>query len=120
MQELVDSRVSSESNGLLHAVADRHCISILQAVDKEPKTVSQISSERSINPGILYRRMKILQKNGLLDSFYKIRPDGKKFFLYKSLVKDIAISFSDNKLEVNITLKRDGTRGPSLDDLSGT
>jgi len=101
---LVTGKTSNEE--LSRIVADEYCIAILQAIDKVPKSASQLSSECGIFMGIVYRRLKLLQKNGLLDVSYEIRPDGKKFFLYESLVKDITVSFNGNKLEVAVYLKR--------------
>lgn len=105
MQNLLESHATSTDEGLLDVIADKQCISILQIIDKDPKPVAQIRAECGLNLGVVYRKLKLLQKNGLLESFYKIRPDGKKFFLYKSLVKDISASFSDGSLKVSIALE---------------
>ncbi|MDE1766947.1 MAG: helix-turn-helix transcriptional regulator [Thaumarchaeota archaeon] len=87
---------------LLDVMADKYCISILQAIKDEPKSASQLSSECGIFIGIVYRKLKLLQKGCLLDIHYEIRPDGKRFFLYKSQVKSIMASFVDNALDVVI------------------
>lgn len=105
MQDLLVIPVTNDDKDLLRILADQYCVAILQATDKVFKSASQLSSECGIFTSIVYRRLKSLQKSGLLDTYYEIRPDGKKFFLYKSLVKHITVSFSDNKLEVNLALK---------------
>ncbi len=107
MHNLLVNQERSGNEDLACIVADRYCIAILQAIDKEPKSVAQLSSECNIFLGIIYRRLKLLQKNDLLDIYSEIRSDGKKFFLYKSLVKDITVSFSGNKLKINFALKGD-------------
>lgn len=105
MQNLVEPREDRLDGRLLDVIADSQCVSILQAIDKESKPVSQIRSECEINLGVVYRKLKMLQKNGLLESYYQIRPDGKKFFLYRSLVKDISASFSNGTLQVTVALR---------------
>ncbi|GEM_PF-2330616 len=105
MQNLAGPRETGTGADLLEVIADGQCISILQAIDKEPKPVAQIRSECEINLGVVYRKLKLLQKNGLLESYYKIRPDGKKFFLYKSLVKGISVSFGDGRLQVSVAFR---------------
>lgn len=96
-----------DEKDLLEAISDEHCRSILRAVDQSPKSVAQLSSECGIFSGIVYRRIKLLQRCGLLDTFYEIRPDGKKFYLYKSLVRKINVSFAGSRLQVSVSLKDD-------------
>ncbi len=92
---------------LLDVLSDSYCIQILQAINESPKSASQLSSECGIFIGMVYRKLKVLKKGDLLDTYCEIRPDGKKFFFYKSRVKRIVASFIDNKLEVNLILKKD-------------
>ncbi|HKU32544.1 MAG TPA: helix-turn-helix domain-containing protein [Candidatus Nitrosotalea sp.] len=101
------TRVTNNDKLVLDVMADRYCIQILQAINTEPKSVSQLSSECGIFLGVAYRKIKILKKSGLLDIHYEIRPDGKKFFLYKSRVKGIVASFVGNKLEVATVLEKE-------------
>ncbi len=105
MQNLLVTPERNRKEDLPRIVADKYCVAILQAIDKEPKSVVQLSSECDIFVGMIYRRLKLLQKIDLLDMYSEIRPDGKKFFLYKSLVKDITVSFNVNDLKVTAILK---------------
>ena len=101
------ARIANNDKLVLDVMADRYCIQILQAINTEPKSVSQLSSECGIFLGVAYRKLKILKKSGLLDTHCEIRPDGKKFFLYKSRVKGIVASFVGNKLEVATVLEKE-------------
>ena len=67
--------VAEMKKDLLHLVSDEESISILRAIDREHKSASQLSSECGIFVGRVYRRLKVLQKSGLLEVCYKIRPD---------------------------------------------
>lgn len=100
------TRITNNDKLMLEVLSDRYCIRILQAISDTPKPVSQLSSECSIFIGMVYRKLKILKKNDLLDTYCEIRPDGKKFFFYKSRVKGIVASFIDNKLEVTTILEK--------------
>lgn len=108
MQSLIGKTNAIHDKVLLQVVADEHCISILQCLDGEPKPVTQIRTELGISIGKAYRKLKLLQKSGLLDTTFQIRPDGKKFFLYRSAVRNFAILFAGNKLEISADFKRDG------------
>ncbi|MDE1862358.1 MAG: winged helix-turn-helix transcriptional regulator [Thaumarchaeota archaeon] len=109
------------NESVLRIVSDSQSVSILRAVDREPKSASQLSLECGIFVGKVYRRLKLLQKSGLLDVYYRIRPDGKKFFLYKSRVKEIVVSFDGQDLGLGVTLKevrrdpRGGKKGLNLE-----
>ncbi len=105
LQNLIENQEKNRNEDLSRIVADKYCVTILKAIDKEPKSVVQLSSECDIFVGLIYRRLKLLQKNGLLDMYGEIRPDGKKFFLYKSLVNNITVSFNGNDLKITFTLK---------------
>ena len=104
---LGESKITNNDKLVLDVMADRYCIQILQAINTEPKSVSQLSSECGIFLGVAYRKLNVLKKSGLLDTHCEIRPDGKKFFLYKSRVKGIVASFVDNKLEVATVLEKE-------------
>lgn len=105
MQEVTGPDLKDFHMHLLEILADRNCVSILQAIDKEPKPVSQISCECSIGPGAVYRKLTLLKAAGMVDSNYKIRPDGKKFFLYKSLLGHASFSFTGDKMLVDVDLR---------------
>lgn len=105
MEQMTGESVHGEEENLLSIIADRYCVTILKAVEGEHKSAAQISSECGIFIGKVYRRLKVLRGNGLLDVQCGIRRDGKKIFFYKSLVRDIVISLSGGKVGVSVNLK---------------
>lgn len=105
MQSLAD-KIQVHDRDLLRAVSDAQCISILQSLDRQPRPVSEISSMCGISAGTVYRKLKILQKCGLLETSYVITKDGKKFLLYRSRVRNFTILFAGNKLEVKVVLDK--------------
>lgn len=113
MQEVTVPDLKDSHLRLLEILSDRKCVSILGAINKEPKPVSQISCECSICPGVVYRKLTLLKAAGMVDSNYKIRPDGKKFFLYRSLLDHINFSFNGDKVLVDVDLR--ARPGPGMD-----
>ncbi|HJU13372.1 MAG TPA: hypothetical protein VJ792_02840 [Candidatus Nitrosotalea sp.] len=102
---MAEPDLKDSSMQLLGVFADRHCISILQAIDKKPKSVSQIGCDCCINLGVVYRKLNLLKKAGLVDSYYKIRTDGKKFFLFSSLLDHARFSFDGDNVFVEVDLR---------------
>ena len=68
---------------------DPYCIQVLNATRGNFKSATEISEASNLSLTTVYRRVHILQEFGLLEVIGKIRPDGRKFFLYKSKIKEL-------------------------------
>jgi hypothetical protein len=49
---------------------------------------------------MVYRKLHWLQNAELVYVFFKVRPDGKKIFLYKNRIRQIRSMFDGDHLEV--------------------
>ncbi len=83
-------------------IADPYCREILQATKFIPKSIIEIYADTKIPISTTYRRVQSLCDAGLLKTTGTISEDGKKFFLYKSAVKEVLIKF-DGSLHVKTT-----------------
>ncbi len=69
---------------------DPYCAQILNITREDFKSAIEISANSSLSLTTVYRRLHILQECGLLEVIGKIRPDGRKFFLYKSKIRELS------------------------------
>lgn len=66
----------------LRAVADEDCRTILQTIDEERKTVSEISEECDIPLSTVYRKVNDLQEVGLVEKQNRLCRDSKPENVY--------------------------------------
>ncbi len=95
MQELIQTQKIMDDERkqvILEILADKYCKQILQNTLEKPKSAMEISSEKKIPISTVYRRLQTLYDAKLLSISGSISQDGKKYFLYKSKVKSIAIT----------------------------
>ena len=105
MQELIQSqKIMDEERKqvILEILADKYCKQILQNTLEKPKSAMEISGEKKIPISTVYRRLQTLYDAKLLSISGSISQDGKKYFLYKSKVKEIATSFNGSDVEIEI------------------
>jgi predicted transcriptional regulator len=69
---------------------DPYCVQILNITRENFKSATEISANSSLSLTTVYRRIHLLQECGLLEVIGKIRSDGRKFFLYKSKVRELS------------------------------
>lgn len=69
---------------------DSYCALILNITREDFKSAIEISANSSLSLTTVYRRLHVLQECGLLEVIGKIRPDGRKFFLYKSKIRELS------------------------------
>ena len=86
-------------------IADPYCRKILQFVKLTPKSAMEINYGTSIPISTVYRRIQTLCDTGLVKTSGSISEDGKKFFLYKSTIKEIYVKFNDS-LEITVIPNR--------------
>ena len=83
MQELIQKQEISDDAKkqiILESIADKYCKQILKNTDEENIPLSTV-----------YRKLQRLYDGKLLAISGSINRDGKKYFLYMSKIKDIAI-----------------------------
>ena len=94
MQELIQTKKVLEDEKkqvILEILADKYCKQILHNTLEKPKSAMEISGEKKIPISTVYRRLQTLYDAKLLSISGSINQDGKKYFLYKSKVKSIAL-----------------------------
>ena len=87
---------------MLRILADKYSRAILDATMDSPKSAIDLSAECKIPISTAYRRVQELHDNKLLGISGSINDDGKKYFLYKSKIKSIMVSFNGGSLEIEI------------------
>ena len=86
-------------------IADPYSRKILQNVELIPKSAVEINYETGIPISTIYRRIQILCDARLLKTSGSISEEGKKFFLYKSTIKEIYVKFNGS-LEITVVPNR--------------
>ncbi len=94
--------LTEKKNDMIPAViADSYCREILQATKQIPKSAMEINLETHIPISTVYRRIQTLCDTGLVETTGTISGEGKKFFLYRSKVKEISIKYNGS-LEITL------------------
>jgi predicted transcriptional regulator len=103
----IDLKTSEyKKNEMIPAViADPYCREILEITQLVPKSAVEINSETNIPISTVYRRIQTLCDTGLVETSGSISEDGKKFFLYKSIFKEINVKFNGS-LEITVISNR--------------
>ena len=94
MQELIQKQEISDDAKkqiILESIADKYCKQILKNTVDKPKSAMMISDEENIPLSTVYRKLQRLYGGKLLAISGSFNRDGKKYFLYMSKIKDIAI-----------------------------
>ena len=86
-------------------ISDEYCRAILQVTELIPKSAMEINLETQIPISTVYRRIQTLCDTGLVETSGSISEDGKKYFLYRSTIKEISMKFNGS-LEVTIIHNR--------------
>lgn len=90
-------------NKIIEAMSDHYSRIILEATRDHPKSAMEINSDYKIPISTTYRRLQMLCDAGFLTICGTISSDGKKFFMYKSKIKQIMTKIDGNKVEIEIT-----------------
>ncbi|MGD2107600.1 MAG: ArsR family transcriptional regulator [Nitrosopumilaceae archaeon] len=96
----------SLKSDLLEIVSDKYCRTILNAIMEKPKSAMEISVEGNIPISTVYRRIQVLHDAKMLYTSGSISGDGKKFFLYKSKIKEIQTNFNNGEVKVEIVFNQ--------------
>ncbi|MCS6767741.1 MAG: helix-turn-helix domain-containing protein [Candidatus Nitrosocaldus sp.] len=92
---------------VLGALADRYNRMILTSTIDEPKSALQISREHGIPASTVYRKLHVLERDGLIKVDGSVIENGKRYYLYRSNIKAINIVFTMNTLKVDVILNKD-------------
>ena len=86
---------------ILTALADKEMVKIIDCTTNRPASVNEIIKETDIPHTTAYRKIKWLLEEGLLlVERIHLTPDGKKFSLFRSILKSITIKYDQNKMVV--------------------
>jgi predicted transcriptional regulator len=84
----------------------KYCRLILEAIMDTPKSVIEISSEKTIPLSTVYRRIQLLHDSKMIRTSGVITDEGKRLFLYKSKIKEVNTSFHDGKIDVDVVFNK--------------
>ena len=87
---------------LLSALSDDSSRNILDAIIDVPKSILEISNDTQVPMRTVYRKIQLLHDSKLLKISGTITDSGKKYFLYKSKIHSITVSYQKNNLIVNM------------------
>ena len=96
----------SKKDILLEILSDKYCRSILDAIMYKPKSAMEITQECYIPVSTVYRRIQMLHDAKMLFTSGSISGEGKKFFLYKSKIKEIQTHFNNGEVQVELVLNQ--------------
>ncbi len=86
---------------ILNALADKEMIKILDCTTYQTVSVNDIIKETNIPHTTAYRKINWMLQEGLLTvEKIHITPDGKKYSLFRSTLKSIAVKYEQNKVVV--------------------
>lgn len=86
-------------------ITDQYCARILSATLLETKTAVELSKEMNIPIAACYRKIRMLEKAGLLRCIEeKPTLDGKYAAAYKSLLEEARILYENGKIKAHIKL----------------
>lgn len=104
MSQMLSVQEDTRKDTILEALSDKYSRIILEATMDKPKTALEISAERHMPISTVYRRLQALHDAKMLGISGSISDDGKKFFMYKSKVRQISTVFNNGVVEVSVTL----------------
>jgi DNA-binding Lrp family transcriptional regulator len=93
---------------ILEAMADDSSLAILSGTTFKARSAAELIREFSLPSSTVYRRIEELEKAGLLTIEHIIlTPDGKKFSIYRSTVRDMRAEYKSGKVEVTVSPNED-------------
>lgn len=104
MSQMLTIQDEVKKDSIIEAISDKYSRIILDATLGMPKTALEISQEKQIPISTVYRRLQALHDAKLLSISGSISDDGKKFFMYKSKVRQISTSFNNGLVDVSVVL----------------
>ena len=87
---------------LLDVLSDEPSRKILDTIIDTPKSILEISSDAQVPIRTVYRKIQSLHDYKLLKISGTITDGGKKYFLYKSKIHSITVSYEQSNLKVDM------------------
>lgn len=100
--QMLTIREQEKKDTILEAISDKYSRIILETTMEKPKTALEISIEHTIPISTVYRRLQALHDGKLLAISGSISDDGKRYFMYKSKIRQITTSFNGKAVDVSI------------------
>ncbi|MEW6043975.1 MAG: ArsR family transcriptional regulator [Thermoproteota archaeon] len=100
--QMLTIQEQEKKDTILEAISDKYSRLILETTMNTPKTALEISVEHSIPISTVYRRLQTLHDAKLLAISGSISDEGKRYFMYKSKIRQISTSFNGNVVDVSI------------------
>ena len=100
--QMLTIQEQEKKDTILEAVSDKYSRLILETTMIMPKTALEISAEHDIPISTVYRRLQALHDAKLLAISGSISEEGKRYFMYKSKIRQISTSFNGSTVDVSI------------------
>lgn len=85
-----------EGRGLLEALDDEACRTILEATGETARSASELSEACDIPLSTAYRKLELLEETGLIVEGIRIRRSGKHTSEYRRDVDEIRVTVGDD------------------------
>ncbi len=84
---------------------DKYVLKILAYTSNTSRSIPEISMGLQIPIASCYRKVKALEKLGLIKCVgTKLTPDGKRVRVYQSNLEDVKIELANNKLRIRLKI----------------
>jgi DNA-binding transcriptional ArsR family regulator len=115
VQELTNSCLAIKSEkikrAVLTALADSEMVKILDAAMYQSKSVIQIVRETGVSHTTAYRKIKwLVEEKLLIIDKTEIAQDGKKFSLFRTILKSFNVKYEYNKVVIEAEQNLDTIR----------
>lgn len=91
-----------ELQDVLAALNDHQCRDIIEALNEEPKTASELADELAIPLSSLYRKLNTLAEVSLLETTIDIRRSGKHVTRYSVAFDTVTVDFNEGEFGMEI------------------
>jgi predicted transcriptional regulator len=111
---------NTDSPGVVKTLTDDYSRKILFSISSKSLSVEEISIAEHIPVSTCYRRVHNLKTIGIIrqvETFFT--EDGKKFFRYRSILRNATINFNSGRLEVKVILD-EANEDPILPAITST
>jgi predicted transcriptional regulator len=90
-------------HAILTALADNETVKILESATFHPTSVNEVIRDTGISHSTAYRKIKWMLEEGLLfTEKISITDDGKKFSLFRSILKSVVTKYDQGKMTVQV------------------
>lgn len=88
-------------------LADDYASAILLEANRKPMTAQELSDAIGVHHSTVYRRLKELQEHDLLADHLRIDPDGHHSTVYRTNLKRLSVTLTDDGYIVNLQREED-------------